>query len=69
MKRLNEIDEAAGVPIVAIGGINLENMENLSGARIDGIAVSEAIFGSKDVEESARLLKEKFLEITRKHHA
>lgn len=69
VKRLNEIDEAAGVPIVAIGGINLENMENLSGARIDGIAVSEAIFGSSDVEEGARLLKEKFLEMTRKHHA
>ena len=54
---LKEIREAVSIPIVAIGGINLETLPLLSGLEIDGIAVVSAIMGSEDAKQTASKLK------------
>jgi len=45
------------IPVVAIGGIHKGNMPELSGTGIAGVALVQAIFGAKDIEEECRELK------------
>lgn len=56
---VREIKRKAGLPIVGIGGIRIENMDELSGLGIDGIAVIGGIFGQEDIEGAARELRRK----------
>ena len=46
--RLKEIVDSVNIPVVAIGGINANNMMELAGSKIDGIAVVSAIFAAED---------------------
>ena len=55
-ERLCEITSAVNIPVVAIGGINEQNVLELSGTGIDGIAVISAIFAKPDIEQAAREL-------------
>lgn len=50
---LKEITASVTIPVVAIGGINKDNVLNLSGCGIDGICAISAIFGQQDVREAA----------------
>ncbi len=59
---VREITEAVNIPVVAIGGITLQNVRELSGTGIDGIAVISAIFGQPDSREAARALAEQVRE-------
>lgn len=45
------------LPIVAIGGINENNVDDVFGAGVDGVAVVSAICASSDPEEMARKLR------------
>ena len=47
------------IPMVAIGGINLENMDKLSGSGADGVAVISALFAKEDVRAAADALMAK----------
>ncbi|WP_352399925.1 thiamine phosphate synthase [Anaerotignum sp.] len=47
------------LPVVAIGGISLDNIEELIGTGIDGVAVVSALFGAKDIKKASEELKEK----------
>lgn len=58
-EQLKEICSAVSVPAVAIGGISIENADEIRGSRIAGIAVVSAIFGAEDIKEAAKKLKEK----------
>lgn len=51
------------IPIVAIGGINQENLLQLKGSGIDGIAVVSAIMAAEDIIEATKQLKEKTKEL------
>lgn len=53
---LREIAASVSIPICAIGGINKENLPQLSGTGIDGVALVSAIFASKDIEAECRRL-------------
>ncbi len=55
---LKEICRAVKIPVIAIGGINRENVSELAGSGICGIAVISAIFAASDIEEAAKELKE-----------
>lgn len=56
---LKSICEAVTIPVIAIGGINAENIKELQGLGIDGIAVVSAIFASTNItRETHKLLKE-----------
>ena len=62
---LKSICAAVSIPVVAIGGINAQNIEKLTGSGIDGIAVVSAIFAEKDIKTATgtlRGLAEKALE-------
>lgn len=54
---LKAICEAVSIPVVAIGGITLENTPELKGSGICGIAVISAIYGQKDIKAASKNLK------------
>lgn len=54
---VREVCRAVDIPVIAIGGITRENVIELKGTGICGIAVISAIFGQQDIEEAARTLK------------
>ncbi len=53
---LIDICQAVDIPVVAIGGLNKENIAELSGTGVDGVALVSAIFAAKDIEEQCRQL-------------
>ena len=60
---LKEICSAVKIPVVAIGGISLNNMSELKGSGIAGISVISAIFGADDIEEASKKLHAKAEEL------
>lgn len=54
---LREICSAVPVPVVAIGGIHPNNIVQLSGTGVDGVALVSAIFAAKDIEAECRMLR------------
>lgn len=53
---LKAICEAVTLPVVAIGGITKDNLLELAGSGVDGVALVSAIFGSADIEGECRAL-------------
>ncbi len=51
------ICDAVSVPVVAIGGISKENIAELSGSGVDGVALVSAIFSVEDIEKECVELK------------
>lgn len=56
---LKKICDAVDIPVIAIGGITKDNVVELKGTGICGIAVISAIFASSDIEAAAAELKKK----------
>lgn len=54
---LKEICNAVTIPVVAIGGINKDNILKLSGSGASGIAVVSAIFAEKNVYKATKELR------------
>ncbi len=54
---------AVKIPVVAIGGINLGNIDTLCGRGLAGAAVVSALFAQPDVESAARELRAKCEEL------
>ena len=54
---LRDICAAVDIPVVAIGGISKENMAELKGTGVDGVALVSAIFAAEDIERECRLLR------------
>ena len=59
MERLGEICRSVSIPIVAIGGICLENIGKLRGSGAAGAAVVSGIFGAEDIEGTVQKLRRK----------
>lgn len=58
MEHLKEIVSSVSIPVVAIGGISAENILQLRGSGVDGVAVVSAIFAAEDPgKATADLLK------------
>lgn len=55
--QLKAICSSVSIPAVAIGGISLENVSELAGGGMDGIAVVSAIFAAENISETATRLK------------
>ena len=53
---LKEIVKSIDIPVVAIGGINLENASQLTGTGIAGLSVVSAIMSSDDPKKSSQEL-------------
>ena len=54
---LKAICEAVSIPVVAIGGISADNIEELAGSGIDGVAVVSAIFAEKNIKAATERLR------------
>lgn len=55
---IRAVTAAAGIPVVAIGGVGRENILELKGLGLSGVAVVSGLFGQEDVERAARELLE-----------
>ncbi|MDD1685180.1 MAG: thiamine phosphate synthase [Methanoregula sp.] len=58
LARLAAIKRAVSVPVIAIGGINRQNVRDVIAAGADGIAVISAVIASPDITAAARELKD-----------
>jgi len=54
---LRKICEAVTIPVIAIGGITEQNVMELAGSGICGVAVISAIFGQPEIESATKRLK------------
>ena len=55
---LKEIVDSIDIPVVAIGGITVENASTLKGSGIAGFSVVSAIMSAEDPKEASKKLKE-----------
>ena len=60
---LKSICESVNIPVVAIGGINKNNIQQLNYSGISGIAVISAIFDKNDIKSATKDLKKEVLKI------
>ena len=56
-EQLKSICNAVSIPVVAIGGINRNNLPELAGTDIAGVAVVSGIFAADDIENECRHLR------------
>lgn len=54
---IRAICKAVKIPVIAIGGINMENILELGGNGLCGVAVISAIFAQRDIEAAAADLR------------
>lgn len=53
---LEQICRAVAIPVVAIGGIKKENLGELAGTGVSGVALVSAVFSAEDIEAECREL-------------
>lgn len=58
LETLSSICRAVSIPVVAIGGIKKENLPELAGTGIAGVAVVSAIFAAPDIRKAAEELRQ-----------
>ena len=57
--QLREIIACVSIPAVAIGGISYDNVCEIKGSGVSGVAVVSAIFAAENIEKTTALLKER----------
>ena len=55
---LREICRSVQIPVVAIGGITKDNLPQLAGTGVSGVALVSAVFSAADIESECRELRE-----------
>lgn len=63
MDELKKIRENISIPIVVIGGINKERINDFKGTDIDGLAIVSAIISQKDIYKATSELKDLFFKL------
>lgn len=63
--RIKEICDTVDIPVVAIGGIKVDNVRELSGTGIDGIATVSMVFGADNIEDRCKELKNILKDVVR----
>lgn len=58
---LQQICKSVQIPVVAIGGITIDNVEQLKDCSIAGVAVVSGIFAQEDIEKAAQEFRAKLL--------
>jgi len=59
LEKLKEAVKLSVQPVIAIGGITEENVEEVLKTGCSGVAVVSAVFGREDVKQATKMLKEK----------
>ena len=65
LERLAEIASSVAIPVVAIGGITVENVARVFEAGAGGAAVVSAVVSAEDVTAAARALKRVIAQVRR----
>jgi len=60
---IREVKKRVNIPVVAIGGINLDNLNEVIEAGADAVAVISAIAGSSDITDTVKRFIEKIEDI------
>lgn len=63
LQTLKEICGAVKIPVVAIGGINKDNIKMFEGAGLGGVAVISALFNNADVRGAAKKLRFEIMKV------
>lgn len=63
IKMLRDMKALVNIPVIALGGINEQNVQLIIEARADGIAVMSGIMSSKKPFDAAKSLKDKLVSI------
>lgn len=58
LETLKEICETVSIPVVAIGGIKADNIMDLKGTSVAGVAIVSGIFAAKNIKEDTKKLLE-----------
>lgn len=58
LEQLELIKKSVTIPVVAIGGINENNLKRVMATGIDGVSVVSAILGKENILKAARQLRE-----------
>jgi thiamine-phosphate pyrophosphorylase len=58
LEELAEIKSIVKIPVVAIGGIDLGNIDSVMETKIDGVAIVSAIMAQRDIRDAARNILE-----------
>ena len=58
-----DICKSVPIPVVAIGGINIDNLHNLKESGASGVAIINGIFGVDDIEGTCRRIRKILKEI------
>jgi thiamine-phosphate pyrophosphorylase len=66
IERFSEIARAVSIPVVAIGGITLDTVDQVIGAGAAGAAVVSAVVAADDMAGAARALKRRIAEARRR---
>lgn len=66
LEQLRKIRQSITLPMVAIGGINRENIAEVMSTGVQAVAVISAVIAQKDVEQATRLLVNE-IETTKSH--
>ena len=67
LERLHQIKQTISIPVVAIGGINRENIVEVMAAGADSAAVISAVLNQRNVEASTRQLVKEIEKETKTH--
>ena len=67
LKHLRRVRKAVSTPIVAIGGINQENIGKVMAAGADSAAVISAVLTRKDIESATRQMVKEIEKETKRH--
>ncbi|RLC94714.1 MAG: thiamine phosphate synthase [Chloroflexi bacterium] len=59
LETLRKVREKVSLPVIAIGGINADNVAEVMSTGVDAVAVISAVMGAEDPEEAARELVER----------
>lgn len=52
---------AVEIPVTGIGGITMDNLDQLQGLGLDGVALVSAIFSAPDIEQRCRELRNRWM--------
>jgi thiamine-phosphate pyrophosphorylase len=67
LKHLHQVRRKVSIPVVAIGGINKENVGEVIAAGADSVAVISAVLTQKDIESATRQLVQEIEKKTKSH--
>ncbi len=67
LERLSQIKQAVSIPVVAIGGINMDNISEVMAAGADSIAVISAVLSKNNVEAATRQMVKEIEKKTKAH--